>query len=497
MNVSRKQQTEYAILVVILVIAIFVRVEKLDSSLWYDEIMTLVAYIRLSVVDLLSIHSSFNNHPFYSLQAKASVLLFGESNWSVRLPAAFFGIASIAVLWRLAYRISGTFQAHVSALLLALSYHHVWFSQNARGYTELLFWCVASTMILINCLRTPSWRWWIAYGLVISAGMYTHLTAAFFFLAQAIIVGVVLLRKKHTYLAENGVSEKDQWLMPLIGLLTGALLTLLVYSPSIVHLYDSVMNVSNTSAIDVMKEYQSPIWAALEIVRSFARPGPVTTMIVLAAAFLTGTGMVSIFRKEPLVPVLLMLHIAITLTVLMALSMRIWPRFFFIDIGFVLLFITQGVFVCCQQIALFVENKTRFNFTVMNFFVVSSALMIAISCVLLVRNYQFPKQDFESSIKFIAERKLKTDKIVTIGLAAEPYQTYYEKDWPAIKSEEDLRKMENEASNTWLVIIFPTRTFRKFDGIMNYVEKNYTLAKTFRGTLQNGNILVFKSNSQD
>ena len=32
---------------------------------------------------------------------------------------------------------------------------------------------------------------------------------------------------------------------------------------------------------------------------------------------------------------------------------------------------------------------------------------------------------------------------------------------------------------------------------LNYVDDNYSLAKTFRGTLGDGNILVFSSNAQD
>ena len=78
---ARIRHTDYAILVVILIIAIIVRAENLDSSLWYDEITALIGSIRQPVTDILSIQSSFNNHIFYSLQAKACVLIFGESNW--------------------------------------------------------------------------------------------------------------------------------------------------------------------------------------------------------------------------------------------------------------------------------------------------------------------------------------------------------------------------------------------------------------------------------
>lgn len=496
MNVSRIRTTDYAIVGIILVIAMLVRIFKLNSSLSFDEIVTLVEFVRLPTEDLLFGNFAFNNHPFYSLQAKASVLLFGESNWSVRLPAVFFGIASIAVIWRLAYQITGSLQAHVCALLLALSYHHVWFSQNARGYTGLMFWGVVSTLMLIDCLRSPSWGKWIVYGLVIAAGILTHLTAAFFFLAQAIIVGVVLLKRNQAYPALECASKRGRRLMPAFGFLTAGIVALLFYSPSLVHVFELVLDVSNSSSMDVMKEYQSPVWAALEIVRSFARPGPATSIVIVIAAFVTAVGMYSIFRIEPLLPAVVMLHITITLVALVALSMRIWPRFFFIDMGFVLLFVTQGVWVCCRQIAIFMKKSSKLDFTKESLFIFSSALMLAVSGTLLVRNYQFPKQDFDASFNYVTSQKSGRDKVVTLGWAAYPYQNYYAMHWPAVESQEELRKIEGEAAATWLLIIFPTRTTRKYEEIINYVNENYSLAKTFKGTLGDGNILVFKKNPQ-
>lgn len=497
MSPYKAQKTDYLVLILILAVALIARVEKLDSSLWYDEIMTVINYVRLSFTDLFFVDSAFNNHPFYSFQAKLSVVLFGESNWSVRLPAVLFGIASIAATWRLACRVSGVRQAHVCALLLALSYHHVWFSQNARGYSELMFWCMASTLVLMDCLRSASWKRWVAYGLILSAALYTHLTAAFFFLAQAVIVAVVLLGKSRIYPLNNALSVKQQWLMPFAGYLIGGLIALMLYSPSMVHLIGEVTSISNDPTEYVMPEYRSSAWAALEILRSFARLGPLTPLIALVAVTLTGIGMFSIYRKEPLVPALLVLHITITTAILWALSMRLWPRFYFIDIGFVLLFITQGVFVCCRQISLFLQNKLRLRLPAGALFVASSVLMIGISLILLVKNYQLPKQDFDSTFKYIMETKQLNDRVLSLGLATIPFNRFYAQDWLGVESEQELRKFNSEADTTWLVIIFPTRSTRKYDGIMRYVDKNYSLAKTFRGTLGDGNILVFKSEPRD
>ena len=111
LNDPKIRTIDYAILLFILIIAVFLRILKLDSSLWYDEIITVVDFVRLPIEALVTNPSSFNNHPFYSLQANVSVLLFDENTWSVRLPAVFFGIASIAAMWRLAYSATGVLQA--------------------------------------------------------------------------------------------------------------------------------------------------------------------------------------------------------------------------------------------------------------------------------------------------------------------------------------------------------------------------------------------------
>jgi len=476
------QRNDYIILSVILIIAVASRTVNLDNSLWYDEIFTVINYLRLSVIDLLTGHSTFNNHTFYSLQATFIISLFGESNAMIRLPALIFGVACIPVIWRIAFNVSGRLQAHISAFLIALSYHHVWFSQNARGYTELMFWCVISTLVIINCLRKPSWRGWVIYGLIVAAGMYTHLTAAIFFLTQALIVAFIILFKKAPYFSLHSQSGVNVWLMPFTGFLIGGLLTLILYFPTLIHLFDAVMNVQNTSAVDLMKEYQSPIWALLEIISSVARPNAITMFVALLTLILTAIGMGSIYKKEPLIPVLLLLHIILLLGILLALSMRVWPRFFFLDMGFILLFITQGVFVCCQKISQFLQTILSLKMTTKFLFIFSSVLMLLISSVLLLKNYQNPKQDFEGSLQYISEQKKPTDHIVTMGLASIIYNDYYNTDWTVVESVQDIQQAETDFGKTWLIMIFPTRTQRVYADEMQYINVNYSLVKTVYGT---------------
>ena len=99
---------DLSILLLILFAGTAARFYKLDASLWYDEVLTLTEFVRLSAWDIVTTYTSFNNHVFFSLQAHASVAVFGESAWALRLPAVLFGIAAIPLFWLLVLRTSGS-----------------------------------------------------------------------------------------------------------------------------------------------------------------------------------------------------------------------------------------------------------------------------------------------------------------------------------------------------------------------------------------------------
>jgi mannosyltransferase len=485
------RRKDYVALVLILLAAFVVRVIDLDSSLQTDEITTVLLSIRISAEDLfLNSGYSFNNHLFYSLQAKASVFVFGESNWSIRLPAVIFGVASIAAMWRLAYMASGVLQAHITALLIAFSFHHVWFSQNARGYTELMFWFVFSTIILIRGLRNPSWTLWISYGLVIAAGVYTHLTALVFVAAQALIAAVIILRDQGR---QGPWEQKSQLMLPLSGFLVGGLLTVLLYLPSIEVVFNQVMFHPSKST-SVMTERLNPVWTVVEILRSFGEITPLLLPSVIVALGLMAIGMVSLLRKQAIIPILFLLHIILMVTLLLALSMRIWPRFFLIDMGFVLFFITEGVFICSQYISRVLKHFTSWKISGNILFVSLSAVMLIISSGMLLKNYQFPKQDFEAAAKFLKAKQVG-ENINAIGPGAARFFTeYYGVDSRKIKSVDDLKLSEESSDNTWVVMTFPNQTARSHVAVMEHLEKNYFLAKTFRGTMGDGNVLIYRNN---
>src|SRR5829696_6498101 len=127
------QRRALGALAFITVAAVVLRVIGLDHGLWYDEIVTLVQSVRPSLSTIVTQFPGANNHPLYSVAAHLSVAAFGEEAWSVRLPAMLFGVATVPLLFWLGSAVSDRREALLGAALLAVSYHHIWFSQNARG----------------------------------------------------------------------------------------------------------------------------------------------------------------------------------------------------------------------------------------------------------------------------------------------------------------------------------------------------------------------------
>ena len=116
------------------------RLYALDRGLWIDEVTTFVEYARPAFGDIFTTYGSKNQRFLFSLAAHASIAAFGEHAWSLRLPAAFFGIATLWAIWLFGREVTGRTESLLAVTMLTFSYQHIWFSQNARGYSGLLFW---------------------------------------------------------------------------------------------------------------------------------------------------------------------------------------------------------------------------------------------------------------------------------------------------------------------------------------------------------------------
>lgn len=473
---------EHAALAAILAVAFVLRAFKLDAPLWYDEIDTLLRYVRLPWSELVATYDSLNNHMFFSLQAKLAVALFGESPWALRLPAMLFGVGSIWALWRLARPILGAEAALLAALLMAVSYHHVWFSQNARGYTGLLFFGLAATQLLIRAIERPRWGPWLGFMACLVAAMYTHLSAGFFFLA----LGVAWLSLTASA-ARRGALQPGAIRIPLISAGLALAVLGLLYAPTIGQMAETFGAVQAGPASDIKQssiaEWKNPFWTIGEVIRSL---GPVLGLAAPVVAGVLVISMIGLSRTAPILPLVFTLHIALTVGILMATSFRIWPRYFLVDIGLICLMLIHGACLIGGWLA------ARMPFLPARSGVLLAMIGIAASLVLLPRNYLYPKQDFEGAREFVEAERSPEAQVFALGLTAMPFTEYYAPDWIGIDS---LAEFDDayEGGPAWLVYTFPDVIERRLADLFEARGADFEKARYLPGTLAAGGIVILKS----
>ncbi|MFC1590643.1 glycosyltransferase family 39 protein [Candidatus Omnitrophota bacterium] len=188
----------------IIILGIALRASGLFHDFWLDEIWTFLMVSELeSPVGIFTELLHDNNHHLNSLY----IFVMGTdlpANWvKYRLLSFFCGIAAILMIYLLGKRIfSSKGTGVISAFLAAISYPLILYSVEARGYSPLIFFSLASLYLLIEYLATEKPKYLFLFYLSFLAGMLSHLqftlvAAGLFFLACAdISAEPVSLRRK-------------------------------------------------------------------------------------------------------------------------------------------------------------------------------------------------------------------------------------------------------------------------------------------------------------
>jgi 4-amino-4-deoxy-L-arabinose transferase-like glycosyltransferase len=473
------------------------RAIRLESGLWLDEVVTLVEYVRLPAVELVTTYTTPNNHILFSLMAKIAVALFGESAWSLRFPAFVFGIASIWALHRLALQVVDRRQAFLAAALMSVSYHHVWFSQNARGYTALLFWTLLATSLFLEGMRRRARGLWVGYASVLALTLYTHLSGVFVFAIHGLTYFFLWSRR---WLAARraGTACRDTYagaaeLWPLLGFALGGLLALQMYAILVPQIFQAFAEQAGAQSVNVkISEWMNPFWTAVELARGL-RLGFASILGALFVAGLGAVGFVDFLRRAPVLAILMVMNIPLTLAVLLAIHFHIWPRYFFVNLGFAALILVHGAFVSAQFLDRKLDVAERLGMRSPKLGTVLVAALILASALSLPANYRIPKQDYASARDFVESVRGPEDLVVTAGLAARPYREYYAPEWTPVASAGELDAIQKAGARTWLVFSFPIYMRSQHPDILDRADADFEMVREFPGSVGGGTIYVWRS----
>jgi 4-amino-4-deoxy-L-arabinose transferase-like glycosyltransferase len=459
--------------VALFLIGIVLRAVGLNGGMWVDEYITVVRSVRLPIGEIVTTFPSNNNHPLFSLLSHLSVMLFGEQPWSLRLPALLFGVVSIPLAFILANQVTDKLEALLATTLFAVSYHHVWFSQNARGYTALLFWTLLCTYLLLRGADGCSRRWDVRYGIAAALGAYTHLTMGVVIAAHALWTAArIRLAPDST---PTSFAKRAAVAFGLAGVLS-----LLLYLPLVFE-----VNRFFSAPLSPVGRAATPSWAVGEVVRRIGVGlGTIGAVMVGVPAAI---GLASYWRRDRSTTALFVLPPVLVFAGILIMGRPTYPRFFFFALPFAILFVVRGTMIAGETIGNAVRSGKRIGVAIG---ASATGVFVLASLTAVIADSRYPKQDFEGAIRFIEERRLPGDAVVPLGPLVLVFRDYYRMPW--FRSTESGAKPPAAAvQRVWIVHSFRSLVSESTFRTHRYLNEEVCRPMgVFRGTVGDGDLHV-------
>jgi uncharacterized membrane protein len=462
-------------LVALTAVAVTLRAIGIDGGLWLDEILTLVQSVRHPLREIATTFPGNNQHTLYSLLAHVSLRAFGEAPWSLRLPALAFGAATPVALYLFAREFTGRVEALLGALVIAVSYHHVWFSQNARGYSTLAFFALLSSWLLLRALRRGGAGDFAAYAIACALGAYTHLTMVLLVLGQAVACVPRLGWPRDR-------AALPRWRLPLVGFALAAALTLALYAPMLLEVQRFFLHRTMPA------EVATPEWAVKALLAGL-RLGLGTALGALAGATLLIVGLWSYFRQSRFLAALFVLPGLFTVATVLALRQPIFPRFLFFLSGFGVLVVVRGA----MEIGAWLSRRRLADGAAAPVTAAGVLLVVAMAAAAaasLPFDYRYPKQDFEGAMRFVDARRGAGEAVATAGGAIYPFREYYKRNWPGIRSTSALKDIRARGERVWMIYTLAEYIEADAPDLMRTLREECSLEQVFRGTVAGGDVTV-------
>jgi uncharacterized membrane protein len=157
-----------------------IRFIGLDAqSFWLDELWTTVSSSEQSLYQLLTkwVIPDGVHPPLHNILLFYWFKLFGDTEISARLPSAIAGVLSIVAIYHFSKPFCSRYIATSAAILVALTYEGIYYSQEARSYSLLILFSIIATFLWLRIVAratAPVTADYLKYGAVIIPLAYTH-----------------------------------------------------------------------------------------------------------------------------------------------------------------------------------------------------------------------------------------------------------------------------------------------------------------------------------
>jgi mannosyltransferase len=170
------------------------RFASLDvQSFHHDEVITAARVLPGSFGDMLdAVKRSESNPPLYYALAWGWGKAFGTGEVGLRSLSALFGVATVPLAYCIGAELSNRRAGLIAAGLIAVNPMLIWYSQEARSYAVLVFFCAASLLFFARALRSHGGRDLALWSLASALALCSHYFAVFAVAIEALWLLIAL-----------------------------------------------------------------------------------------------------------------------------------------------------------------------------------------------------------------------------------------------------------------------------------------------------------------
>ncbi|MFZ5932928.1 MAG: glycosyltransferase family 39 protein [Patescibacteria group bacterium] len=427
----------------ILFLALLLRVINLNQSLWLDEGTSAILARDFTFGRILTEFSPGDFHPpFYYLTLKAWAGFLGYSEIALRSLSVFFGLGSIYLTYLIGKKLLGKRVGIISALFLATSGLHIYYSHEARMYMMSLFLVTALFYFFLKILEEKRVTYWVVFAILLLVNGLTD------YLPNLIIVVFFV----YAFLIKKNKSWWRNFLLSFTPLLLG----FFFFLPTLARQLASGLGVA-TSAPNWWQVLGKTSLKELALIPIKFAIGRVSFLDKRLYALIVG-GILAIyaliflrlrnFKDKKLQLIWLWLVVPMFLAAVLGLRISVFSYFR-------LIFVLPAFFI------LLAAGIVRLN---RRFFVpafVFILLVNVISSSAYLFNPRFQREDWRGAASFIKKESKGNSAVVFVRSQTEAYK-YYAKDAKIALPEE----LDRSLDEVWLMryvqpIFDPEDTVRK------------------------------------
>jgi mannosyltransferase len=441
------------------------------KGLWGDEIWT----AQWSQGPLHTVWRTLTRIPdmplIYALVNISS--RFGENEFWIRLPATLFGIMGLIAFYFLADLTLGRRTAFIAVGLMVISPIHIWYSQEARYYTQLSTLGIASLYFFYAFLTADKVRLGYCFGFVIAtiAAIYTHLFAGWILAAQGIFALYYLLHQ--ALYTDQSIEDQRNKSRKRALWLAGALVVIAICTyPVLLRLLETVQTGASSTGEGMaelrwppgLPEFLTPHFLT-EIVLRFS--GGELVSFLMIPLFAVGFVVTWRHRRDIAVLTLCLVGTPILTAAFLNTSHGIAFKYFFYLLPVYLLLVAQGFVAAAAGLAraasaLCRQQRAFRRMQLLNEVFIEQVVLLSLSLsvALLVANpialsyKQARINDWRAIAAYLAEHGQPGDVILTERWGKDALSYYLSSDSELTvldANESRLQRLQRMGARIWLI----------------------------------------------